>query len=103
MTVSRPNSAERDFLAPGQRVLRVHQHDEVVRSQRQRHQPALGGEERDDAEIEAALRHLNAHLTRRHPPHVDLNIRMLVSEPADQRQEGVHDAPRWLRSAPGRA
>ena len=52
--------------------------------------PRLGGLEREDAEVEAALRHLGADLAGRNAAHVHVHQRVRLSEARDERQHGVH-------------
>ena len=80
----------RGLLAPGHRVLRVQQHDQFVRAHVDRVQSPLGGLERDDAKVEAALGDLNAHLAGRHAPHVNLDLGMDRPEAPDEREQRVH-------------
>ncbi len=71
---------------------RIDQQHQLVRAQRHGQQPLVAGIERDDAEVEAALRHFDADLARRHAAHVDENARMLLAELFDQRQQHVDAA-----------
>ena len=50
------------------------------------------GVERHDAEVEAALRHFDAHLARRHAAHIDQDARMFLAELLDERQQHVDAA-----------
>ncbi len=68
---------QRHLFPPRQRMLRVDQHDQIVVAQRERHQSAFGRQERDHAEIQTALRHLDANLARGDPAHVDLDLGVL--------------------------
>ena len=92
MTVSCANSDIGTRLALRKRMRRVHQQHQLVRAERHREQPLVARIERDDAEVEAALRDLDADLARRHAAHVHENARMLFAEFLDQRQQHVHAA-----------
>ena len=81
---------QRDILPAREGVLRVDEHHQIIRPERQRHQAALGRQKGHHAEVQAPLRHLDANLPRGYAPHVDLDVRMLVAESPDQRQQRVH-------------
>ena len=68
---------------------RRRQHHELVVAQANRAEPALGGREREHAEVEAALLHFDADLARRDASDVELDARVLLAEALDQRQEHV--------------
>ena len=76
MTVCRAHSDSVTSLLRGQRMRRVHQHDQLVVPEHDRAEPRLGRLERQHAEVEAALGHLGANLARRDAPHVDVHERM---------------------------
>ena len=82
----------RDLRARGQWMLRMHEDDELVGTQPQREQAALGGLECHHAEVESTLKDFDADLTRRHASDVHLNLWMRVAKAIDERQQRVHRA-----------
>ena len=92
MTVSRPNSASVTSFRPASACCGWTSITRSSGPERQRHQAALGRQEGHHAEVQAALRHLDANLPRGDAAHVDLDLRVLVAESADQRQQRVNGA-----------
>ena len=60
----------------------MREHHELVAAERDRLQAAIGGLERQDAEVEAALEHLGGDLARRHAPDVDERLRVRAARSA---------------------
>ena len=90
MTVWRAHSESVTSLLWASACDGMHEHDELVLSEHDRSQARFGGLEREDPEVEAALRHFGADLAGRNPPHVDVDQRVGLAEARDERQHGVH-------------
>ncbi len=82
----------RHGVALRERMRGIDEQHQLVRSERDGEQTLVAGIERDDAEVEAPLRHFDADLARRHPAHVNEDARVLLAEFFDQRQQHVHTA-----------
>ena len=69
---------------------RRHEQHELVAADGDLEQPCLGRAERQRAEVEAALLHLDRNLPRRHAAHVDGDVGNALPEARHQRQQRVH-------------
>ena len=71
-------------------MLRMHEQHELVAADGNLEQPRFRRMERQRAEVEAALLHLDGDLPRRHAADVDRDVREALAEPPDERQQRVH-------------
>ena len=93
----------RHLPAPGERVGRRHEQHELVAADRHLEQPFFGRTERQRAEIEAALLHLDGNLPRRARGARRWRCRDSAGETARSAAAACARPPRWRRSARGRA
>ena len=90
MTTCLPTSSIVTRRRSAERMRRRREQDDVVAAEEDGLDAAIRGQEREDAEVDAAIEDGAGDLARRHAPDLDRHLRMQRGEALDVRQQAVH-------------